>query len=236
MEALNVAKILAVDDEAQILIALGRGLAHAGHEVVTARNAQDGLSAAATASPDLVLLDLRLPDLDGIEVVRRLRAWSLVPVLLLSTAGTVRLRIAAFDAGADDFIDKPFSMEEVRARVAAALRRSPPGSDVSPAGELRCGDLSIDLAARQVAASGHHVRLTPIQWRLLEALVSHPGKLVTYRQIIARVWSDQHGDEARGSLRVHLRSLRAKLGDDANAPRYIETVPAVGCRWIDETS
>ena len=231
-----MAKILAVDDEAQILIALGRGLARVGHEVVTARNAHDGLTAAASGAPDLVLLDLRLPDLDGIEVVRRLRAWTLVPVLLLSGDGTVALRVAALDAGADDVIDKPFSMEELRARVGAALRRSPSGTDVSLGAQLRCGDLSIDLAARQVAASGQLVRLTPTQWRLLEALVSRPGKLVTYRQIIAQVWSDQHGDEARASLRVHLRSLRAKLGDDASAPRYIETVPAVGCRWIDDPS
>ena len=231
-----MAKILTVDAETQILTALGRGLTRAGHEVVAARNAEDGLAAAAVASPDLVLVDLRLPDIDGIEVLRRLRSWTQIPVLLLAADGRERLRVAALDAGADDVIDKPFSMEELRARVGAALRRSPrPDVDVHAAdGRIHVGALSIDLPGRQLAVEGEPVRLTPTQWRLLEALVARPRRLLTYRQIIAEVWSEEHGDEARGSLRVHLRSLRAKLGDDARSPRYIETEPAVGCRWISE--
>lgn len=239
-----VAKVLAVDDEPQILTALARGLTRVGHEVIVSRNAEDGLAAAAAASPDVILLDLRLPDLDGIEVVRRLRTWTAVPILLLSGDGTERARVAALDAGADDFIDKPFSMEELRARVGAALRRhgaatngngtQANGSSSAPgsSSEIVCGPLTIDLAARSVVVDGDPVRLTPTQWRLLETLVVHPGKLLTYRQIIASVWSEQHGDEARDSLRVHLRSLRSKIRDDASDPRYIVTEAGVGYRWI----
>jgi two-component system, OmpR family, KDP operon response regulator KdpE len=227
--------ILVVDDEAQILTALGRGLTRVGYEVGVARTAEDGLAMAATRDPDLVLLDLRLPDLDGIEVVKRLRTWSDVPVLLLSGNGTERARVEALDAGADDFIDKPFSMEELRARVAAALRRS--GAIIGDKGRvavIRQGALEVDLSARQVKVGGQTVKLTPIQWRLLEALVSQPGRLLTYQQVIQEVWSAQHGDEARDSLRAHMRTLRRKLGDDATAPRYIETELGVGYRWIGE--
>jgi two-component system, OmpR family, KDP operon response regulator KdpE len=226
--------ILVVDDEAQILTALGRGLTRVGHEVGVARTAEDGLAMAATRNPDLVLLDLRLPDLDGIEVVKRLRNWTDVPVLLLSGNGTERARVAALDAGADDFIDKPFSMEELRARVAAALRRSGALNGAGRSAVLRQGDLEIDLSSRQVEVGGDAVRLTPIQWRLLETLVSQPGRLLTYQQVIQGVWSSQHGDEARDTLRAHVHGLRRKLGDDATAPRYVETELGVGYRWIGE--
>jgi len=247
-----VAKVLAVDDEPQILTALARGLGRVGHEVIVSRNAQDGLAAAAAASPDVILLDLRLPDLDGIEVVRRLRTWTAVPILLLSGDGTERARVAALDAGADDFIDKPFSMEELRARVGASLRRhigpgnengGPTGDATERNGVLRAqdarvvsGPLTIDLAQRRVLVDGELVRLTPIQWRLLATLVVHPGKLMTYRQIIASVWSDQHGEESRDALRVHLGSLRRKILDDASDPRYIVTEAGVGYRWIGDVS
>ena len=230
-------KILIVDDEAQILTALGRGLTRAGHEVGVARTAEDGLAMAATSAPDLVLLDLRLPDLDGIEVVKRLRSWTDVPVLLLSGNGTERARVAALDAGADDFIDKPFSMDELRARVAAALRRSGAlnGEQVQVA-VIKQGELEVDLASRQVQVGDEPVKLTPIQWRLLEVLVTHSGRLLTYQQVIHEVWSTQHGDESRDSLRAHMRTLRRKLGDDASSPRYIETELGVGYRWIGESA
>jgi len=240
-----VAKVLAVDDEPQILTALARGLTRVGHEVIVSRNAHDGLAAAAAVRPDVILLDLRLPDLDGIEVVHRLRTWTGVPILLLSGEGTERARVAALDAGADDFVDKPFSMEELRARVGAALRRHAGngsgndrgnGDGGSPGARIVSGPLIIDLSARRVTVEGEPVRLTPTQWRLLETLVAHPGKLLTYRQIIAQVWSEQHGDESRDSLRVHLRSLRSKIDDDASAPRYIATEAGVGCRWIGDVA
>ena len=253
-----MAKVLVVDDEPQILTALGRGLTRVGHEVVVARTAADALATAAASEPEVILLDLRLPDGDGIEVVRRLRTWSHVPILLLSGAGTDRSRVAALDAGADDFVDKPFSMEELRARVGAALRRAgtnghrnaertgaAQGSGSAEAGadgaargrpgQLTCGELTIDHVSRQVTVGGEPVRLTPTEWRLLEALLAHPGRLLTYQQVIATVWSPSHGDEARASLRAHLRALRHKLGDDAACPRYIETEPSAGYRWIGVT-
>ena len=228
-----MAKVLAVDDEPQILTALSRGLSRVGYEVVVARGGEDGLAAAAAAEPDLVLLDLRLPDLDGIEVVRRLRTWSMVPIVLLSGEGSERARVAALDAGADDFVDKPFSMDELRARVGALLRRTgTPAAEAGGGARLELDGLSIDFAARHVRREDGHVRLTPTQWRLLEVLATNPGKLLTYRDIITAVWDERHGEEARDSLRVHLRGLRKQLGDDATAPRFIATEPGVGCRWL----
>lgn len=232
-EDLEVAKILAVDDEPQILTALGRGLGRVGHDVIVARSGEDGLAAAAAATPDLVVLDLRLPDLDGIEVVRRMRTWTTVPIVLLSGEGTERARVAALDAGADDFVDKPFSMEELRARVAAALRRSGQhAAGTADTSKVVADELVVDLAAHRVEADGTPVKLTPTQWRLLELLVQHRGKLLTHSRIIASVWGPSHGDEARDSLRVHVRQLRAKLQDDASEPRFIETEAGVGYRWV----
>jgi two-component system, OmpR family, KDP operon response regulator KdpE len=233
-------KVLVVDDEPQILTALSRGLQRVGHEVIVARNGEDGLAAAAAARPDLVLLDLKLPDLDGIEVVRRLRTWTTVPIVLLSGQGSERARVAALDAGADDFVDKPFSMEELRARVGAMLRRAATSEspDVSPAandgGTIERDEVRIDLAARRVLVDGREVRLTPTEWRLLTTLASNPDRIQTYRQVITSVWDESYGEEARQSLRVHLRTLRAKLGDDASSPRFVATEPGVGYRWIGE--
>ncbi|WP_052668808.1 response regulator transcription factor [Nitriliruptor alkaliphilus] len=233
-------KVLVVDDEPQILTALSRGLQRVGHEVIVARNGEDGLAAAAAARPDLVLLDLKLPDLDGIEVVRRLRTWTTVPIVLLSGQGSERARVAALDAGADDFVDKPFSMEELRARVGAMLRRAATAEspDVAPAandgGTIQRDAVTIELAARRVLVDGREVRLTPTEWRLLTTLASNPDRIQTYRQVITSVWDESYGEEARQSLRVHLRTLRAKLGDDASAPRFVATEPGVGYRWIGE--
>lgn len=235
------AKVLVVDDEPQILTALSRGLQRVGHEIIVARNGEDGLAAAAAARPDLVLLDLKLPDLDGIEVVRRLRTWSTVPIVLLSGQGSERARVAALDAGADDFVDKPFSMEELRARVGAMLRRAATtdnGVETAAAdnggGRIERHGVIIELAARRVLVEGREVRLTPTEWRLLTTLASNPDRIQTYRQVITSVWDESYGEEARQSLRVHLRTLRAKLGDDASAPRFVATEPGVGYRWLGE--
>lgn len=234
------AKVLVVDDEPQILTALSRGLQRVGHEIIVARNGEDGLAAAAAARPDLVLLDLKLPDLDGIEVVRRLRTWSTVPIVLLSGQGSERARVAALDAGADDFVDKPFSMEELRARVGAMLRRAAaadPGDAAAVdngGGRIERHGVIIELAARRVVVEGREVRLTPTEWRLLTTLASNPDRIQTYRQVITSVWDESYGEEARQSLRVHLRTLRAKLGDDASAPRFVATEPGVGYRWLGE--
>jgi two-component system, OmpR family, KDP operon response regulator KdpE len=229
-------KVLVVDDEPQILTAVSRGLQRAGHEVLVARGGEDGLAAAAAARPDLILLDLKLPDVDGIELVRRLRSWTSVPIVLLSGVGSERSRVAALDAGADDFVDKPFSMEELRARVGALLRRAArdDGDAPSPEGQGRIerGDVVIDLAARRVLVEGSEVRLTPTEWRLLTTLASNPDRIQTYRQVITAVWDETYGEEARQSLRVHLRTLRAKLGDPAAEPRFVATEPGVGYRWL----
>lgn len=227
-----MAKVLAVDDEPQMLTALSRGLQRAGYDVLVARNGADGLAAAATARPDLVLLDLRLPDLDGIEVVRRLRTWSTVPIVLLSGAGSERARVAALDAGADDFVDKPFSMEELRARVGAMLRRAGAGDASGGTERIERDEVVIELAERRVIVDGREVRLTPTEWRLLATLVRSPDRIQTYQQVISEVWGAAHGDETRQSLRVHLRTLRAKLGDDASTPRFIATEPGLGYRWL----
>jgi two-component system, OmpR family, KDP operon response regulator KdpE len=226
------AKVLAVDDEPQILTALSRGLQRVGHEVIVARNGADGLAAAAAAQPDLVLLDLRLPDLDGIEVVRRLRSWSSVPIVLLSGQGSERARVAALDAGADDFVDKPFSMEELRARVNAMLRRAGVGATAPGRDRLELDEVVIELANRRVVVDGSEVRLTPTEWRLLTTLASTPDRIQSYQQVIAEVWGAAHGDETRQSLRVHLRTLRAKLGDRADEPRFIVTEAGLGYRWV----
>jgi two-component system, OmpR family, KDP operon response regulator KdpE len=233
------AKVLVVDDEPQILTALSRGLQRVGHEVLVARNGEDGLAAAASSRPDLVLLDLRLPDLDGIEVVRRLRTWTAVPIVLLSGQGSERARVAALDAGADDFVDKPFSMEELRARVGAMLRRAAVHGVLETTasngdGRIVRDGVVIDLAARRVVVDDREVRLTPTEWRLLSTLASNPDRIQTYRQVITAVWDESYGEEARQSLRVHLRTLRSKLGDAATAPRFVATEPGVGYRWIGE--
>lgn len=234
------AKVLVVDDEPQILTALARGLQRAGYEVIVARDGEDGLATVAAARPDLVLLDLKLPDLDGIEVVRRLRTWTSVPIVLLSGQGSERARVAALDAGADDFVDKPFSMEELRARVGAMLRRAATVEprDAAPSrngdGRIERDGVVIDLVARRVVVEDREVRLTPTEWRLLTTLASNPDRIQTYRQVITAVWDESYGEEARQSLRVHLRTLRAKLGDAASSPRFVATEPGVGYRWIGE--
>jgi two-component system, OmpR family, KDP operon response regulator KdpE len=227
------AKVLAVDDEPAMLTALARGLQRAGYEVIVARDGADGIAAAASARPDLVVLDLRLPDLDGIEVVRRLRTWTTVPIVLLSGEGSERAKVAALDAGADDFVDKPFSMEELRARVGAVLRRA---EAVASAGagtdRIERDEVVIDLAEQRVLVDGREVRLTPTEWRLLSTLVRSPDRIQPYQQVIHEVWGANHGDETRQSLRVHLRTLRAKLRDDASDPRFIATEPGLGYRWL----
>ncbi len=227
-----MANILVVDDDPQIVTALSRGLTALGHEVAVARTGTDAISATAVVRPDVVLLDLRLPDVSGIDVVHRLRGWTQTPVLLLSGAGTQERKIASLDAGADDFVDKPFSLEELRARIDAALRRSPLANGQATSSHLVVGELEVDMASRRLLVGGDGVHLTPIEWRLLEVFLANAGKILTYATIIGEVWSREHGDEARSSLRVHVRSLRRKLADDASTPRYIATEPGAGYRWV----
>jgi len=223
--------VLVVDDEPQIVRALRTSLGAHGYEVHAASTGEEALAAAAAQPLDVVILDLGLPDLDGTEVVRRLRTWSAVPVIVLSVRETQADKVAALDAGADDYVTKPFGMEELLARMRAAMRRATP-AESGPA-VMRFGELEVDLARRLVRRDGRPVHLTPTEYSLLEAMVRNPSKLLTHHWLLRRVWGPGYGDESH-YLRVYVRALRRKLGDDAGSPQYITTEPGVGYRWIRE--
>lgn len=226
-------RVLIVDDEPQIRRALRTSLQAHGYEVATAATGEEGLALAVDAAPDLVLLDLGLPDLDGTEVIRRLRGFSTVPVIVLSVRDQQADKVAALDAGADDYVTKPFGMEELLARLRATLRRARPEEPMPPL--QRFGELEVDLARRLVRLAGRPVHLTKTEYALLEALVTNPGKLLTHQWLLRRVWGRGYGEESH-YLRVYVRALRKKLGDDAAAPALILTEPGVGYRWIAERS
>ena len=224
-------KVLAVDDEPQILRALRASLAARGHEVLTAPNGETALDTLATTEVDLVVLDLGLPGIDGLEVIRRLRSWSQVPVIVLSVREAQADKIAALDAGADDFVTKPFAMDELLARTRAVLRRIGPGTPESPV--VRAGDLEVDLSHRAVTRAGEPVHLTPTEYAVLEQLVANPGKLLTHRFLLRKVWGDGYQDQSN-YLRVYVAGLRKKLEEDPTAPVRILTEPGVGYRWAAE--
>jgi two-component system KDP operon response regulator KdpE len=225
-------KVLAVDDEPQILRALRASLAARGHEVLTAPNGETALDALATTEVDLVVLDLGLPGIDGLEVIRRLRSWSQVPVIVLSVREAQADKIAALDAGADDFVTKPFAMDELLARTRAVLRRSGPAGAETPL--LRAGDLEVDLSRRLVMRGGEPVHLTPTEFALLELFVTNPGKLLTHRWLLRKVWGDGYQDQSN-YLRVFVAGLRKKLEEDPGSPSLILTEPGVGYRWSAES-
>lgn len=224
-------KILVVDDEPQIRRALRTSLEAHGYEVRTAANGTEAIEAAADASPDLMLLDLGLPDIDGRSVIERIRGFSEVPVIVVSVRDLQADKVAALDAGADDYVTKPFAMEELLARLRATLRRSHPEDPAPPV--RRVGDLEIDLSRRLVTLGAERIHLTKTEWGLLEALVTNPGKLLTHQWLLRRVWGPGYAEESH-YLRVYVRALRRKLGDAAAAPRLILTEPGVGYRWIAE--
>jgi two-component system, OmpR family, KDP operon response regulator KdpE len=223
--------VLVVDDEPQIRRALRTSLEAHGWRVATVGTGEEGVVGAADQAPDLVLLDLGLPDLDGTEVIRRIRAFSQVPVIVLSVREGQPDKVAALDAGADDYVTKPFAMEELLARARAALRRVQP--DEPTQAVLVYGDLEVDLARRLVTRAGEPVHLTPTEYGLLEALVVNPGKLLTHQWLLRKVWGQGYGTETT-YLRTYVRALRKKLGDDAQAPALIVTEPGVGYRWVGE--
>jgi two-component system KDP operon response regulator KdpE len=226
-------KVLVVDDEPQIRRALRTSLEAHGYEVLAVGTGDEGVVGAAEGRPDLVLLDLGLPDMDGTEVIRRIRGFSEVPVIVLSVRESQADKVAALDAGADDYVTKPFAMEELLARARATLRRAAPEEPPQPT--LRYGDLQVDLARRLVTNAGAPVHLTPTEYSLLDAMVSNPGKLLTHQWLLRRVWGQGYGTETT-YLRTYVRALRKKLGDEASAPRLIVTEPGVGYRWIGEPS
>ncbi len=220
-----------IDDEPQIRRALRTSLEAHGYEVATVGTGEEGVIATAEARPDLVLLDLGLPDVDGTEVIARIRGFSEVPVIILSVREGQGDKVAALDAGADDYVTKPFAMEELLARARAALRRA--GPEEPPEPTLRFAALEVDLARRLVALDGETLHLTPTEYSLLETLVTNPGKLLTHQWLLRRVWGQGYGTETT-YLRTYVRALRKKLGDDAADPALIVTEPGVGYRWIGE--
>jgi two-component system, OmpR family, KDP operon response regulator KdpE len=226
-------KVLVVDDEPQIRRALRTSLEAHGYTVSAVATGEEGVVGAADLAPELVLLDLGLPDLDGTEVIRRIRAFSDVPVIVLSVREGQADKVAALDAGADDYVTKPFGMEELLARARAAMRRVQPEDPSPPVKAF--GNLEVDLARRLVTCRGDQVHLTRTEYALLEAFVTNPGKLLTHQWLLRRVWGQGYGTETT-YLRTYVRALRKKLGDEASAPALIVTEPGVGYRWIGEPS
>lgn len=223
--------VLVVDDEPQIRRALKTLLEARDYAVLTAEAGEEGLAIAAAQAPDLIVLDLGLPDVGGAEVIRRLRAWSETPVVVLSVREAQADKIEALDAGADDYVTKPFDVEELLARVRATLRRVRTEEPETPV--LTFGDLTIDLTRRLVSRDEVPVHLTPTEYALLEAMVMSPGKLLTHQWLLRKVWGQGYGTESH-YLHVYVRQLRQKLGDDAAMPRFIITEPGVGYRWSPE--
>jgi two-component system KDP operon response regulator KdpE len=223
------ARILVVDDEPQILRALRTSLRGAGYDVETADTAEGALAALALNPPDAVILDLVLPDGRGTDVCRELRTWSSVPVIVLSVVGDEGEKVAALDAGADDYVTKPFGIDELLARLRAAMRRSDPSGE--PVVEV--GDLRIDLDKRLVTVCGKPVQLTPHEFALLRALARDAGKLLTHATLLREVWGRGYGEESH-YLHVYVSQLRRKLELDPARPRYIVTEPGAGYRLVGE--
>jgi two-component system KDP operon response regulator KdpE len=222
-----VTKVLVIDDEEPILRALRINLTARQYEVSTAADAASGLAAMARVRPDVLILDLGLPDMDGTEVIRGVRGWTSTPIIVLSAWGQESQKVAALDAGADDYVTKPFGMNELLARLRAAVRRASPAPD-QPV--LVTPDFTVDLAAKRVTRGAADVRLTPTEWQLLEILVRNESRLVTQRQLLQEVWGPQYGTEAN-YLRVYLAHLRRKLEPDPSRPRYLLTEPGMGYRF-----
>lgn len=228
----TAALIAIVEDEVEIRRFLRATLLHEGYRVCEAASAADGLESIALQRPDLVILDLRLPDRDGLGLLRELREWSHVPVVVLSARDREGDKVAALDAGADDYLTKPFGVAELLARVRVALRHAVVAGDVSSAPAFSVGDLRVDLVRRQVFLSATEVRLTPIEYKLLALLVKHAGRVLTHRQMLREVWGPEYGDENH-YLRVYMAQLRHKIETDPARPRYLRTEPGVGYRLVD---
>jgi two-component system, OmpR family, KDP operon response regulator KdpE len=219
-------RILVVDDDPQILRALRINLRVRGYEVTAAEDGTGALRAAAAHPPDLVVLDLGLPDLDGADVIRGLRGWSTVPIIVLSGRAEGGDKVAALDAGADDYVTKPFGVDELMARIRAVTRRAQPADAAAPV--ARIGRYTVDLGDHTITPDGP--RLTPTEWQLLERLLRNPGKLITQRQLLQEIWGPRYGTETN-YLRQYLARLRHKLEDDPTRPRHLLTEPGMGYRY-----
>lgn len=228
-----MARILIIDDEPQMLRTVSRVLAPDHHEILTAATGTLGLELATTADPHVVIVDLGLPDLPGDEVIRQLRRHSAVPIVVLSGADGETSKVAALDAGADDYVLKPFGTDELRARLRAILRRTPPESDPPPS-VRDFGLLCFDPHRQLVLLGGQRLHLTPTEYALLDAFTARPGALLDHSTLLRTVWGRDSSRDTRQYLRVYVGQLRDKLGDDAAAPGFIATEPGIGYRWLPE--
>jgi two-component system KDP operon response regulator KdpE len=224
-------RILVVDDDTQLLKAITNALRARGYEVLTAGSGEIALSVAAEEELDLVLLDLGLPGIEGYEVIQRLRSWSELPVIVISVRESQEEKVAALDAGADDFVTKPFGMKELLARMRAVRRRAT--SDDEPQPILRFDGLEVDLMKKLVKLEGNPIHLTPTEYRLLEVMATNPGKLLTHAWLLQKVWGHGYGTESN-YLRLYVRQIRQKLGDVPSSPHWITTEPGLGYRWLPE--
>jgi len=225
--------VVLVEDEPQIRRFLRPALISQGYRLFEAATGADGLAEVATRQPDIIILDLGLPDIDGLEVIRRLREWTAVPIIVLSARGQEQDKIAALDGGADDYVSKPFGMGELLARMRAALRHAAHSAKDTTDSTFSVRELEVDLGRRQVLISGKPVHLTPIEYRLLTTLIRHAGKVMTQGQLLKEVWGLHSTDQAH-YLRVYIAQLRRKLEADSARPRYLLTEPGVGYRLAAE--
>ena len=225
--------VLVIEDEPALQRFLRVTLAAQEYKVIEATTGEQGLRHAATSLPDLIVLDLGLPDVDGVEVTRRLREWSAVPIIVVSARGKEQDKVVALDAGADDYLTKPFGVGELLARVRVALRHAAAANPETGEPVFELGPLRVDLARRQVTVAGEAVHLTPNEFKLLTVLVKHAGRVLTHRYLLKEVWGPGSGDETH-YLRVYMNQLRQKLEADAARPQYILTEPGVGYRLMSE--
>ncbi|HEU4751540.1 MAG TPA: response regulator transcription factor [Armatimonadota bacterium] len=222
-------RALVIDDEPQIRRALRAGLERNGYGVLLAETGEEALEMAAGQAPDVVILDLALPGMDGLAVCRKMREWSRVPILVLSVRDGEGDKIAALDLGADDYLTKPFSLEELLARLRALLRRCGPGEEPELP-EFRAEDLHVDFVRRRVTLGGKEVHLTPTEYELLRCLVTHADRVLTHRQLLTRVWGAEYAEDTH-TLRVHIANLRNKIEPTPARPRFLHTEPRVGYRF-----
>jgi two-component system, OmpR family, KDP operon response regulator KdpE len=225
--------ILLIEDDHQIRRFLRTSLGVQGYELIEAETGNDGLALAASRVPDVVLLDLGLPDLEGIEVIRRLRQWSSMPIIILSARGQERDKVANLDAGADDYLTKPFGMAELLARIRVVLRRKLPVEEGKPQPIFALGDLKVDFERRRVFRGPEEIHLTPIEYKLLSVLIKYRGKVVTHSQLLKEVWGPAYTGQ-NPYLRIFILNLRRKLEADPTRPYYLITEPGVGYRLRDE--
>jgi len=223
-----MSRVLVVDDEPQIRRTLAINLRARGYQVDLAASGEEALKAAAHQQPDVVVLDLGLPGIDGLQVIHGLRGWTQIPIIVLSVREREADKVAALDAGADDYVTKPFGINELLARLRAAVRRAAPADEQVPI--VQTPDFRVDLAAKQVVRDGKEVRLTPTEWQLVELLVRNPGRLVSQRQLLSEVWGPKYREETN-YLRVFIAQIRRKLEPDPAHPRYFITEPGMGYRY-----